>query len=110
MSDVGGSLLRRAGLVNARDLDEARALQAAEGGLLVEWLIALGAVTEEDVAQFFHRHLLVPRVDKRLARLPRAVLATVPPDMAAIAPSVMSSFSPAASRIEATCMPAVSWV
>ena len=34
----------------------------------------------------------------------------VPPDIAAIAPSAMSSFSSAASRIDAACMPAVSCV
>lgn len=84
MSDTAGSLLLRSGLVTEAQLTEADLLQRREGGTLGESLIRLGALDEEQLVDFFHRRLLVPRVEpERFTVVQKAALVTVPADMAA---------------------------
>lgn len=84
MTDTAGSLLLRSGLVTEAQLTEAELLQRREGGTLGESLIRIGALDEEQMVDFFHRRLLVPRIDPdRFTMVQRAALVTVPADMAA---------------------------
>jgi hypothetical protein len=76
-------LLIRAGLVRPDQLAEAQKLRARSGGTTGEWLVRLGAVTEEQLVDFYHRRLLVPRIQPpQLARVPGNVLLAVPAEMA----------------------------
>jgi hypothetical protein len=71
-------------LVTEAQLAEAELIQRREGGTLGESLIRMGALDEEQLVDFFHRRLLVPRLDPdRFAAVQKAALVTVPADMAA---------------------------
>ena len=84
MTDTAGSLLLRSGLVTEAQLAEAELLQRREGGTLGESLVRLGALDEEQMVDFFHRRLLVPRIEpERFSAVQKAALVTVPADMAA---------------------------
>ncbi len=81
---VAGSLLLSAGLVTRDQLLASEALRQREGGTLGECLVRLGVVTEEQLVDFYHRRLLVPRLDPaRLDRPSPRALAALPADMAA---------------------------
>src|SRR5579859_3523907 len=53
----GDSLLQRAGLIHKEQLAEAQRLRARSGGTVGEWLVRLGAVTEQQLVDFYHRRL-----------------------------------------------------
>ncbi len=83
MPDMTGTFLIHAGLVRPGAVKEARALAARSGATLGECLIALGAVDEEQLAELYHRRLMIPRLDeRRLSNVAPAVLRLVPADMA----------------------------
>ena len=83
MAATGDSLLVRAGLVRPDQLAEAQRLRAKGGGTVGEWLVRLGAVSEEQLVDFYHLRLLVPRIaDAQFARVSAEALAAVPVDMA----------------------------
>ena len=83
MPAPGDSLLLRAGIVRAEQLTEAQRLRGRNGGTVGEWLVRLGALTEQQLVDFYHLRLLVPRVTAtQLQRVSPEVLATLPPDMA----------------------------
>lgn len=83
MAAPGESLLLRAGLVRPEQLAEAQRLRGRNGGTTGEWLVRLGAVTEQQLVEFYHLRLLVPRVTgAQLQRVPADALDAVPPDMA----------------------------
>lgn len=83
VSSPGESLLLRSGLVDAEHLDEARGFRLIHGVTISESLVALGALDEETLVEFFHRRLLVPRIDpESLDEVPASVLSLVPADMA----------------------------
>ena len=78
-----GELLVRRGVISADALKRAIARKAMSGGTLGEHLVADGVVDEETLAQFFHRHLVLPRIaDSRLFHLSPAVLRLVPAEVA----------------------------
>jgi hypothetical protein len=80
---ANGSLLVEYGLIRRDQLTEAQRLQRREGGSIGECLIRLGVVDEEKLLDFYHRRLMVPRLDAaHFARIPRRVLEAVPVDMA----------------------------
>jgi hypothetical protein len=84
VADTAGSLLLRSGLVTEAQLAEADLLQRREGGTLGESLIRMGAIDEEQIVDFFHRRLLVPRIEpERFTHVQKAALVAVPADMAA---------------------------
>lgn len=83
MAGPGDSLLIRAGLIRPDQLAEAQKLRARSGGTTGEWLIRLGVITEEQLVEFYHRRLMVPRLQApQLARVPSQVLLAVPAEMA----------------------------
>ncbi len=83
MPDMTGSLLIHGGLVKPDAVKEARTLATRSGATLGECLVAIGAVDEEALAEFFHRRLMIPRLDeRRLSNVPVKILGLVPPDMA----------------------------
>lgn len=83
MSGPGDSLLLRAGLVRPEQLAEAQKMRARAGGTTGEWLVRLGAVSEEALVDFYHRRVMVPLLDAaQLARVPPQILAAVPAEMA----------------------------
>jgi len=83
MSEVSSSLLVRHGVVRADEVAAAHALQQREGGSFGECLVRLGAVDEQRLVEFYHKRLMIPRVDaNRLAIVSPKVLSLVPVDMA----------------------------
>ena len=83
MGHTIGELLVRRGVVTADALRRATARKAMNGGTLGEYLVSDGAVDEDTLADFFHRHLVLPRVaDSRLAHVSPAVLRLVPAEVA----------------------------
>jgi hypothetical protein len=79
----GDSLLLRAGLVRPEQLAEAQRLRRREGGTTGECLVRLGAITEEQLVEFFHQRLLVPRISNDdLLGVGADALAAIPSDMA----------------------------
>ncbi len=84
MSDSAGSLLVRYGLLRREQVAEAERLRERDGGTLGECLIRLGIVDEERLVDFYHKRLMVPRLDSsQFDRVSRKALAAVPADMAA---------------------------
>jgi hypothetical protein len=84
MADVSGSLLLHAGVVRPEQVNAALALRQREGGSFGECLVRIGAMTEEQLVEFYHRRLMIPRLDEaRLAQISPKVLKRVPADMAA---------------------------
>lgn len=83
MADDAGALLVRSGLVSSSALEEARAKAENLGGTLGEQLVASGAVSDDDLTEFYKKRLLVPQVNPNsLARLPAKVVAVIPSNMA----------------------------
>lgn len=83
VADDAGALLVRSGLVSASALDDARAKVASQGGTIGEQLVALGAVADDALTDFYRSRLLVPQVNPNtLARLSAKVVSTIPGDMA----------------------------
>ncbi|MBE7454180.1 MAG: hypothetical protein HS111_36625 [Kofleriaceae bacterium] len=73
----------RAGLIASHHLAAARALQASDGGTIGEHLVAVGAVSDEALTEFYRSRLMVPQINPNtLARLSTAVVAMLPGDMA----------------------------
>jgi hypothetical protein len=84
MAQTFGSLLLRAGAIRPEQLTAAHALKAREGGSFGECLVRMGVMTEEGLVEFYHKRLMIPRLDEsRLQDLPAKVLSLVTPDMAA---------------------------
>jgi hypothetical protein len=83
VADDAGALLVRSGLVSSNALDDARARVASIGGTLGEQLVTTGAISDDDLTDFYRARLLVPQVNPNmLARLTPKVVATIPSDMA----------------------------
>lgn len=83
MADDAGALLVRAGLVSTSAFDDARARVERGGGTLGEHLVAVGAVADDALTEFYRQRLLVPQVNPNtLARLSAKVVGAIPPDMA----------------------------
>src|SRR5262249_59322489 len=83
VADDAGALLVRSGLVSATALDDARARVASAGGTLGEQLVPTGAITHDDLTDFYCTRLLVPQVNPNtLARLTPKIVGTIPSDMA----------------------------
>jgi len=84
MSELAGSLLLRHGLVKPDQLSAAHALRQKDGGSFGEALVRIGAVDEEQLVEFYHKRLMIPRLaDSSLLKVPAKVLGLVPADMAA---------------------------
>ncbi len=83
MADDAGALLVRSGLVTTSALNDARARVEAGGGTIGEQLVAMSAISDEALTDFYRSRLLVPQVNPNtLARLPIKVVAAIPSDMA----------------------------
>lgn len=83
MADDAGALLVRSGLVSASALDDARSRVAGQGGTLGEALVAAGAISDDQLTDFYRQRLLVPQVNPNtLARLSQKVVTSIPSDMA----------------------------
>ncbi len=84
MSDLVGALLKRHGMVKPSELAAAHTLREREGGSFGECLVRIGAIDEEQLVEFYHKRLMVPRLaDAKLLIVAPKVLALVPSDMAA---------------------------
>jgi hypothetical protein len=83
MSELSSTLLVRHGIVRADQVAAAHALQQREGGSFGECLVRIGAVDEQRLVEFYHKRLMIPRVDaQRLTVVSPKVIALVPFDMA----------------------------
>lgn len=83
MADQSGSLLLHTGVVNPGQLKAARDLRQREGGTIGECLVKIGAVSEEQLVDFYHRRLMIPRLGAaELERVKPEVLSLVPADLA----------------------------
>jgi hypothetical protein len=83
VADDAGALLVRAGLITDPALASARSAQRHGGGTLGEHLVAARAVSDEGLTEFYRSRLMVPQVSPAtLAKLPPAVVALLPADMA----------------------------
>lgn len=81
---ASGALLVQYGLIRREQLTDAQKLQRREGGSIGECLVRLGALDEQRLLDFYHRRLMVPRIDPaHFARIARRVIDAVPADMAA---------------------------
>ena len=74
-----GDILVEARLITRPQLDEAVEHQRARGGGLDGALVALGFVTQEDVAAALSRRFRVPSIDLARFEVDRGVLALIPP-------------------------------
>jgi hypothetical protein len=83
VADDAGALLVRSGLVSSDALEDARARVESLGGTLGEQLVIGGAITDDDLTDFYCTRLLVPQVNPNaLARLTPKIVAAIPSDMA----------------------------
>jgi hypothetical protein len=84
MADTSGSLLLRAGIVGPAEVAAAHKLRQREGGSFGECLVRTGALDEEQLVEFYHKRLMIPRIDEhRLQIVSPKVLSLVPPEMCA---------------------------
>jgi hypothetical protein len=84
MADMSGALLLRHGLVTQAQISQATAVQRKDGGSFGECLVRIGAVDEEQLVEFYHKRLMIPRIaDAKLFIVSPKVLSLVPADMAA---------------------------
>jgi hypothetical protein len=84
MSELAGSLLLRHGIVKPDQISAAHALRQRDGGSFGEALVRIGAIDEEQLVEFYHKRLMIPRIDdSRLLQVSPRVLSLVPADMAA---------------------------
>lgn len=83
MADSAGALLLRSGIVKPEQIAEAHRVRQRDGGSFGEALIRIGAIEEEKLVEFYHKRLMIPRLEAaRLQRIPQQVLALVQKDMA----------------------------
>ncbi|HEY0190056.1 MAG TPA: hypothetical protein VGC42_02970, partial [Kofleriaceae bacterium] len=69
--------------MSAAALDDARARVAGAGGTIGEQLVTSGALSDDELTEFYRARLLVPQVNPNtLARLAPKVVGTIPGDMA----------------------------
>jgi hypothetical protein len=84
VAETGGLMLLRAGVVTQEQLARANQSRREHGGTLGGHLVALGLVTEDQLAEFYRHRLMVPRIGQdALASIAKKVIAIVPSDMAA---------------------------
>jgi MshEN domain len=85
MADSSGALLLRSGIVRPEQVAEAHRLRQQDGGSFGECLVRIGAIDEEKLVDFYHKRLMIPRLDERklLGKVAPAILHLVPADMAA---------------------------
>ncbi len=84
MTDHGNSVLVRYGLIRRDQIVAAERLRQREGGTIGECLVRLGITDEEKLVDFYHKRLMVPRLDgTHFQRVPKRALVAVPADMAA---------------------------
>jgi hypothetical protein len=84
MSELAGSLLLRHGVVKPEQISLAHALRQKDGGTFGEALVRIGALREEQLVEFYHKRLMIPRIsDDKLLIVSPKVLSLVPSDMAA---------------------------
>ena len=84
MQEKVAAIFLRTGVITAQGLSAATALKQRDGGTLSEAILRLGLLYEENLVAAFQRGLNISRVTAAtLARVPRDVLSTVPPHMAA---------------------------
>jgi hypothetical protein len=70
--------------VSPQELQTATQLRKKDGGSLGECLVRIGAVEEEELVEFYHKRLMIPRIaDAKLLIVSPKVLGMVPADMAA---------------------------
>jgi len=78
-------ILLRHGLVSPEQIAAAHTLRQREGGVpsIGECLVSIGAIDEEALLEFYHKRLMIPRLDDaRLEAVSAKVLGLVPADMA----------------------------
>src|SRR5881628_1236616 len=84
MAEGSGALLLRAGVLRPDQVAAAHQLRQREGGSFGECLIRTGAISEDALVEFYHRRLMIPRINAaKLEHVPLKVIALVPADMAA---------------------------
>jgi Type II secretion system (T2SS), protein E, N-terminal domain len=84
MAVGSGALLLRAGVLRPDQVAQAVALRQREGGSFGECLIRTGAISEDSLVEFYHKRLMIPRINAaKLDHIPLKVIALVPADMAA---------------------------
>src|SRR2546423_8806667 len=84
MAEGSGALLLRAGVLRPDQVAAAHQLRQREGGSFGECLIRTGAMAEDALVEFYHRRLMIPRINSaKLEHVPLTVIALVPADMAA---------------------------
>lgn len=84
MTHIAGSLLLRAGLIAPEHLVSAETMRQRDGGTFGECLVRMGVVSEEQLVDFYHRRLLVPRIaPAQFERVSPRAVAALPADMAA---------------------------
>ena len=84
MQEKVAAIFLRTGVLTPQGLSAATALKQRDGGTLSEAILRLGLLDEEHLVSAFQKNLMIPRVSAAaLARVPRDVLGTVPPHMAA---------------------------
>src|SRR5271154_6240096 len=84
MAVGSGALLLRAGVLRPEQVAQATALRQREGGSFGQCLIRTGAIGEDALVEFYHRRLMIPRINAaKLDHVPLKVIALVPADMAA---------------------------
>lgn len=84
MSEKAASIFLRTGVLTPQGLAAATALKQRDGGTLSEAILRLGLLDEEHLVSAFQKNMAIPRVSAAaLARVPRDVLSSVPPHMAA---------------------------
>ncbi len=83
MAYTPAELLVHGGVISADEHHRALAHRDAQGSSIGESLVALGFITEEDLAFFYHKRLLLPLVEEaRLVQIPPKVLARIPVELA----------------------------
>lgn len=75
-----GELLIEAGLVTREHVEEALRKQRAEGGKMVELLIALGCLQTDEFVRFLARHGGVPSIDLAHYEIPNQIIRLVDRD------------------------------
>ena len=84
MADSAGALLLRSGIVRPEQVAEAHRVRQRDGGSFGEALIRLGAIDEQKLVDFYHKRLMIPRLEPgKLDHVAPRLLALVPADMAA---------------------------